>query len=157
MQEEFEIQDRDGHHMVYCRKRNLEILVTERFDIPAYPEHFQLVFARIDWQNHPPVRHLKDDVIVCFGVCDYDQIEYEPYFKHLLVSNAIGEYMAQQWCLAADELIYSPAYQKNFIDSMSLDPDQMTPELLAYVSRDPAEEPLDFYTWKEKYLKPFLN
>jgi hypothetical protein len=40
---------------------------------------------------------------------------------------------------------------------MRLDPSKMTPELSAYLRRDPAEEPMDFFEWKQKHLQPFLN
>ena len=143
--------------MLYCRKRNLEVLVTERFDIPVYPEHFLLVIAKIQWKNHPKVSRLEKDVIICFGVCEFSQIRYEPYFNHLLVSNAVMDYIAREWSLAPDEITYSPAYQHAFIDSLNVDHSKMSPELQAYMSRDRSEEQLDFFDWKEKYLKPFLN
>jgi len=157
MKDHFEIEHNDGHNMLYCLDRKLEILVTERLDIPKYPAHFLLVFATIKFKNHPQVNHLENDVVVCFGVCEFDEIDYEPYFKHLLVMNAVNEYIAREWCLAPDELTYSPAYQKAFIDSTSLEPAKMTPELRGYMSRDFAEEPLDFFEWKQKHLQPFLN
>lgn len=95
--------------------------------------------------------------VLCFGVCAFEQIEYEPFFKYMLVSNAISDYMAREWKVTADELIYSDAYQKAFFEHRSLDLDKMTPELLCYMHREPADAELDFYSWKEKRLQPFLN
>jgi hypothetical protein len=158
MKETFEIEHKKGHNVLYCRNRNLEILVIERLDFPKYPDHFLLVFAAINWKNHPQVSRInKEDVVVCFGICPFEEIKYEPYFNHLLVTNAVNEYMAKEWCLAPDEISYSPAYQKAFIDSMTLDPEKMTPELQAYMRRDRSEEPMGFFDWKEKHLKAFLN
>ncbi|WP_345951288.1 hypothetical protein ABDD95_07610 [Mucilaginibacter sp. PAMB04274] len=157
MKEVFDIEHLDGHNLLSARNRNLEIFVTERLDIPAYPDHLPLVFAVIKWKNHPQVQHFKDDVVVCFGICPFNDIDYEPFFRHQLVSNAISEYMAKEWCLTADEIIYSPAYKKDFIESRSLDFNEMTPELLGYMTRDVSEEALDFFDWKEKHLKPLLN
>jgi hypothetical protein len=40
---------------------------------------------------------------------------------------------------------------------MSLDPEKMTPQLRGYMSRHPSEEPLDFFTWKERHWDCLIN
>jgi hypothetical protein len=145
--EQYLIEDKDGHRYIFCHKRKLEILVID-------PEHFIMAFGRLKKTTHP---EFANDVIICFCLYKPDLIEYEPYFRHLLITNALNEYVAKEWHCDFDEVTYSPAYQEKFIDTMSLDPKKMTPELIGYMARDISEEPLDFFQWKEKHLKPFLN
>ena len=149
MEEDFEIEDNGGFKLLYCRKRKLEILVTERYDIPVYPDHFIMVFVT----NKIPAegKAIAKEFVVCFAAMDYNKIDYEPYFRHLLVTNAIHYYMMEEWHVKPGEITYSPAYKKTFMDTMSLDPKKMTPQLRGYMSRDPAEEALDFLTWKKKH------
>jgi hypothetical protein len=156
MAEVFEIEDKGNYQLVYCRKRKLELMVTERFDIPEHPKEMVIVFGTIKRGSHPQMK-MPNDLIICFGIPEYDKIEYEPYFRHLLITNAITYYVNQEWHVNFDKVTYSKAYQENFIDTMSLEPEKMSPELRGYMSRDISEEPLDFFEWKEKHLKPLLN
>jgi hypothetical protein len=156
MEEVFEIENRGNHKMLYCRKRNLQIIVTERLDIPEHPADMRLIFGIIRKKNHLLLRFAKD-IVLCFGVLQDDKIDYEPYFQNMLITNAVNYYVAQEWRVSLSEVSYSRGYQARFIDTMSLDPEKMTPELRGYMSRDPSEESLDFLEWKEKHLQPFLN
>ena len=153
--EQFEIVDKGNHKMLYCHKRKLVIVVTERFDIPKYPDHFELVFGLIKKRKLAggPMPH---DIVTCFGVAD-DELDYEPYFRHNLITNAVNYYVSMEWHVPFDEITYSPAYQAKFIDSRSLDPAKMTPALKGYRKRDKLLEPLEFDEWKEQYWDKNVN
>ena len=155
--EKFIITHHENYDLLTCPKRKLEIQVIHTEKVPeSVPDWCLLAYGRYLTGPHP-VNPMDVEFITGFGIVNPEKIEYEPYFKHQLIRYAIDYWAFHEFKRQFDEVTYSVGYQKAFIDSMSLDPTKMTPELIMYCSRDISEEPLDFYTWKAKRLTVLLN
>jgi len=155
--EEFVITHHEKFDLLICPKRGLEIQVIHTAKIPeSVPDWCLLAYGRYKTGPHP-VNPIDVEFITAFGVQNPELIEYEPYFRHQLISYAIDYWAYHEFGRQFDEVTYSSGYQKMFIDSMSLEPGKMTPELILYCSRDISEEPLGFYEWKAKHLPVLLN
>ena len=155
--EEFVITHHEKYDLLTCPKRGLEIQVIHTKEIPeTVPDWCLLAYGRYQTGPHP-VNPIDIAFITAFGVQNSENIAYEPYFRHQLISYAIDYWAYHEFKREFNEITFSDGYQKMFIDSMSLDPAKMTPELILYCSRDISEESLDFYTWKAKHLNVLLN
>lgn len=160
MRDTYEFTDQGQYEEITCPKRGLKIQLIHTDHIPdELPEDALIAFGILNPGKKGLAEfEVKQKMINAFCILDPDAIDFEPYFIHpVLISNAIHDWYGRELKCAPDEIVYSPGYQQRFIDTMSLEPGKMSPELQAYMSRDPSEEPLDFFEWKEKHLKPFLN
>lgn len=156
--EEYIIVEHDQFEMLTCANRNLEIQIIHTDKVPeSLPEDALVVFGIFKTQKDGGVLDVTQTLISAFCILKPEAIRYEKYFRHDLILNAVNYWSMHEMGHPFDEIAYSPGYTKTFIDSRSLNPKDMSAELIAYCSRDVSEEPLDFYEWREKHLAAWLN
>lgn len=159
MKDIYEIEEHEGYEMITCAKRKLQIQVihTERV-AENLPDDASIAFATVFPGVKPLGNKLDIEVLTAFCIIEPELIDFEPYFVHpVSIMNAIHDYFGRIFKCAFDKIEFSPAYQRSFIDTMSLEPEKMSFELRGYMSRGISEELLDFFQWKEKHLQPLLN
>lgn len=156
--EEYVIQGQDQFEMLTCAKRKLEIQIIHTDKVPeSLPPEALIVFGIFRTLKEGGVLDVTQTLISAFCILNPEKIQYEKYFRHDLILNAVNYWSMHEMGHRFDEISYSPGYTSTFIDSRSLDPKDMSAELIGYCSRDISEEPLDFYEWREKHLAALLN
>lgn len=156
--EEYVIKDHDQFEMLTCAKLSLEIQIIHTDKIPeSLPDEALVVFGVFRTPKEGCVLDITQTLISAFCILNPDAILYEKYFRHDLILNAVNYWSIHEMGHRFDAVSYSPGYTRMFIDSRSLDPKDMSTELIGYCSRDISEEPLDFYQWREKRLEALLN